>query len=259
MRRALSALAALAALAAAPGCTVDAVTKGDVIELGRVCPGTTSTTCAAVADGFSPITVEACVPASVEDRRTDLIAHFTVSAGRWDGVPVGDVIGTELDVNLGSDRCARATFVPDARPQAIRVQASWLGYTESLTLDLAGAPLGAIEIPSKELRFLPDGTFVLEATAVPALAGARVSTGTTVRYVVDGKTKVPATAQVLPAEDGRQVDAAGAAKFTLVASSSLESVTVELIATPPATSAGTPASVSRTLIIQGPPAVAATQ
>jgi hypothetical protein len=140
----------------------------------------------------------------------------------------------------------------------VRVEASWLGYTQTMTFELDGAPLGRVDVLTQDLRFAADGTLQVKLQAVPQTAGATVSTGTTLRCTVDAKSKVPTTVQVLPITDTRQVDGTGAATFTFVAGTNLQSVAVDVEAIPPTIGTTAPTSAKLSLTLLGPPAATTT-
>lgn len=258
-------LALLACLAvAAMGCgssEADPITADEVITL-EVCgsvvpdegepdagqPGEDEAIqgpCALVADGVSEVTVRVCVP--VEDRRRDLSAALSLSAGRWRLAEAG-TDGLHVDVPLGEAGCDERSFVtPTAVEPAVLVRAELLGFTASRWIQLVPVAVAELVLSAEPAAFEPNAQVKITA-GLHAEGSGQISDGTEVVFEIAAVDPADASAWLHPT---RSEVAAGQAVSILTVGASAQSVTVRATAQPPVVEGVEgPGPVSRELVLQ---------
>jgi hypothetical protein len=204
------------------------IVAADVIVLD-VCPD--GAPCARVADGRSVMTVRACVPEAVTDRKTGLTAALHVSSGRW-SAPSDPTRPGDLTVPLDADRCASPAYVTGTTLDPVRIDATADGLRASAFVeDLQAAPLTSLEVTPSPKVLPAAGGEVSLAVIVRAASGGTPTDGTTVAFAIVDSTPPGAAAFVYPEEvraDGTKASA------TLALDEAVGAITVRVTATPPA-------------------------
>lgn len=204
------------------------IESDDVIRL-EVCPE--GTPCEQVADGRSTVTVRACVPADVLDRKKGLKATLHTSSGRW-AAPSDPTRVQDHEVTLDADRCATMALITGTTLDPMRVDASVEGLRASAFIEglTAATPDGLEVVPSPKL--LPsDGGEVGLSVVVRVKKGGQPTVGTKVRFTIVETTPGDAAAFVYPdevvVEDGKAVG-------MVALPDAVSELTVRVTATPPA-------------------------
>ncbi|WP_437589602.1 hypothetical protein [Sorangium sp. So ce1000] len=216
----------------------DEISASDVLSLSV--HGDNPAVEAPPADGRSVVAVEVCTPL-VENRRADLKASVSISAGRWEGISDGALT---LTVPLGRDTCAVRRFTAGNVAGPVRVTATLEGFTPPAEqIELAPAAIERVELWATPLVLTAGKASQVQVqTAVRAPNLGKPSAGTTVDFAIEAVTPEGATAVVGPSRVEVKED--GSAATTLMASPEVTSVVVRATATPPAGTSTTPEPVT---------------
>lgn len=214
------------ALMALAGCGTDLafVPPEEVLEISA-CPEGTS--CEKVADGRSRITVQACVPESVQTPRADAQITLTLSAGQWEGL---DASTRTVSASIKTDPCFSPTLVTTTALTTVRVDAELQGVRRFIEIPLQPATLTALELVPAPLQPTAGQETQLQVQVRAAKEGLPTQ-GTRVSFEVVGVE--PATALVSLWPDQTDLDSQGKALGRLLPSPGVTQVTLRLRAIPP--------------------------
>lgn len=246
---------ALLLAALAVGCAKsETIQASDVITVAAVCPEAGE--CRFPADGITPITVEACVPAAVMPLASNLTVTLLASAGSWQNAPDKTQPGT-YTASLSTNHCVWPTLVAPTNTLAVRVDATLAGYTKSTVINLNAAPFGNIELTAQP-AIITTGTsqILIHAT----VRGAGLGTPTAGTVLTFQPTADPSSVYVATFPATSVLDSNFSAQTTAVVGPNVRSLTITATATgPSAPGASTPApSTTNSITITAAPPDAGT-
>ncbi|WP_224363383.1 hypothetical protein [Hyalangium versicolor] len=212
------------------GADLDFVPPEEVLVLSA-CPE--GSRCEKVADGRSRITVEACVPDSVDTPRADAQVTLTLSSGSWEGL---DATARAVSASIKTDPCFRPTIVTSTALTTLRVDAELVGVRQFIEIPLQAAPLTALELVPAPLQPRAGQETQLQVS-VRAANGGLPTQGTRVVFAIESAE--PATAQVGLWPDQTELDTRGQVVARLLPSLGVTQVNLRVQAFPPGSSAPT--------------------
>ena len=228
-----------------------------------------------VADGRTLVPVQVATTASTAAGATTSVAptnlQLFVSDGTWLS-PIGTTSQSNqsLTVPITEGSPFEAAFIPGTSPGPVWVSASLGGmWSPAMTMPMLAAPIGAVEVtPTPDVLVTGQANQIQLTALVHGVAGASPSDGTQVRFTVSpempGVECYPSTTTIDPTGKATttlvvvagalmggtpaNVDDAGAG----IGDAGIQSVTISVIATPPASSTTPPASSTTITIAVSP-------
>lgn len=211
------------------GCYADREVVVDEAIALQLCPddhGGESANCSAIADGATAIPMRACTLA--KQRPVSLDGVISVPSGHWAGT-------TErtMTFSLAVDPCARVALIPPGQPGNLAIDLDVAGLRLRREITLAATALAGVTLEPAPAVLSADTNVIRVTARVAGRGGGRPSSGTWARFAI---TRVaPATAVARFQSELAQADADGTAIGTMVVSAAVQSVDIEVTATPPET------------------------
>lgn len=215
--------------------------EGEVLTLS-FCPE--GLPCALVADGQSLITVEGCVPDTVELVADDLSLSLVTSGGAWiDGAQ------SSLTVPLGPDRCARPALTAPTHGPDLLIEGSLAEVGVSASALLTPASFGGLALtPSPAILNTQSPNLIVLTVNAWGEDGASVSEGSLAAVTVQDSEGSDVV--VTPSE--RLLDTDGEASFTVTSAGGLTELTLRVVLSAPAwEGVSRPANLSEDLTLSG--------